>query len=129
MTSELEDDDIEEGVYQISLLPPLDSHQLEAMFETMIAQLQEINLGGGEEQAPPPASVSTIESLPSNQVTDQQIDDLAPCSICLSSFVVMDTSSHLPCNHLFHLHCIQAWLAKSATCPVCRRHLESPGNG
>lgn len=39
-------------------------------------------------------------------------DDLAPCSICLSSFVVMDTSSHLPCNHLFHLHCIQAWLAK-----------------
>lgn len=129
VTSEPEDDDLEEGVYQISLLPPLDSHQLEAMFETMIAQLQEINLGGGEEQAPPPASVSTIESLPSNQVTDQQIDDLAPCSICLSSFVVMDTSSHLPCNHLFHLHCIQAWLAKSATCPVCRRHLESPGNG
>lgn len=41
--------------------------------QTMIAQLQEINLGGGEEQAPPPASVSTIESLPSNQVTDQQI--------------------------------------------------------
>lgn len=128
VTSDLEDDDIEEGVYQISLLPPLDSHQLEAMFETMIAQLQEINLGGGEEQAPPPASASTIESLPSNPVTDQQIDDLAPCSICLSSFVVMDTSSHLPCNHLFHLHCIQAWLAKSATCPVCRRHLESPGN-
>lgn len=126
--SDPEDEDIEEGVYQISLLPPLDSHQLEAMFETMIAQLQEINLGGGEEQAPPPASTSTIDSLPSIPVTDQQIDDLAPCSICLSSFVVMDTSSHLPCSHLFHLHCIKAWLAKSATCPVCRRHLESPGN-
>lgn len=41
--------------------------------QTMIAQLQEINLGGGEEQAPPPASVLTIESLPSNPVTDQQI--------------------------------------------------------
>lgn len=35
MTSDLEDDDIEEGVYQISLLPPLDSHQLEAMFEVL----------------------------------------------------------------------------------------------
>lgn len=36
MTSEPEDDDIEEGVYQISLLPPLDSHQLEAMFEVLV---------------------------------------------------------------------------------------------
>ncbi|XP_061180558.1 uncharacterized protein LOC133189167 [Saccostrea echinata] len=126
VTSDPEDNDIEEGVYRFSLLPPLNSEQLEAMFERMIAQLQDINLGGGTEQAPPPASTSTIESLPYNTVTAHQIDDLAPCSICLSSFVVMDTTSHLSCNHLFHLHCIKAWLTKSATCPVCRSRVESP---
>ncbi|XP_062598946.1 E3 ubiquitin-protein ligase Praja-2-like [Saccostrea cucullata] len=126
VTSDPEDDDIEEGVYRFSLLPPLNSEQLEAMFERMIAQLQDINLGGGTEQAPPPASTSTIESLPYNTVNAHQIDDLAPCSICLSSFVVMDTTSHLSCNHLFHLHCIKAWLTKSATCPVCRYRVESP---
>lgn len=45
MTSEPEDDDIEEGVYQISLLPPLDSHQLEAMFEVLV--IGQSSRGGG----------------------------------------------------------------------------------
>lgn len=45
MISEPEDDDIEEGVYQISLLPPLDSHQLEAMFEVLV--IGQSSRGGG----------------------------------------------------------------------------------
>ena len=39
----------------------------------MVANLQDINLVGGDEQAPPPASTSTIESLPYSTVTAQQI--------------------------------------------------------
>ena len=39
----------------------------------MVANLQDINLVGGDEQAPPPASTSTIESLPYSSVTAQQI--------------------------------------------------------
>lgn len=39
------------------------------------------------------------------------------CGICLESL----TNQHiLPCNHSFHDLCVEPWLAKKGTCPICR---------
>ncbi|XP_057809170.1 RING-H2 finger protein ATL22-like [Salvia miltiorrhiza] len=46
------------------------------------------------------------------------------CSICLENYSEKETVSVISkCQHCFHTHCIQQWLEKSDTCPVCRTSL------
>ena len=43
------------------------------------------------------------------------------CSICLSEYQPKETLRTIPnCNHYFHANCIDEWLKKKATCPICR---------
>ncbi|GLJ16152.1 hypothetical protein SUGI_0269430 [Cryptomeria japonica] len=43
------------------------------------------------------------------------------CSICLSDYKESEVLRMLPeCLHLFHVHCIDAWLRLHASCPMCR---------
>jgi Ring finger domain len=49
--------------------------------------------------------------------TSAPIDD---CTICSTSFVVESTVVRLPCSHMYHPNCIDAWLRMHNTCPVCR---------
>ncbi|KAF3324924.1 NEP1-interacting protein 1 [Carex littledalei] len=44
------------------------------------------------------------------------------CSVCLQDFQSGDTARVLPhCKHMFHLPCIDGWLLKHGSCPLCRR--------
>lgn len=56
-------------------------------------------------------------------------DSEIACSICLESYEVGDTvRSMAKCEHCFHSHCIELWLTKNTTCPVCRNTiLDVPG--
>lgn len=43
------------------------------------------------------------------------------CAICLEDFVEGESCQVLPaCNHIFHTNCIDHWLTKKLTCPICR---------
>ncbi|XP_063071855.1 uncharacterized protein LOC134462656 [Engraulis encrasicolus] len=42
------------------------------------------------------------------------------CPICLDDYEVDQELSILPCRHFFHNMCVQHWLQRSRTCPVCR---------
>jgi len=42
------------------------------------------------------------------------------CSICLDPVVTKDDNASLGCHHKFHFTCIQYWLRRKSTCPVCR---------
>ncbi|GFP89558.1 putative RING-H2 finger protein atl71, partial [Phtheirospermum japonicum] len=45
----------------------------------------------------------------------------ACCSICLADYKSCNMHSVLPeCGHLFHLKCVDPWLRRHPTCPVCR---------
>lgn len=51
-----------------------------------------------------------------------QPPQLIECIICfypLSDFVIQTTH----CAHRFHAHCIQGWLQKKLTCPLCLNYL------
>lgn len=39
------------------------------------------------------------------------------CSICLDDRIY--TNSFLTCGHYFHRHCIDSWLRKHRSCPIC----------
>ncbi|KAK9757653.1 hypothetical protein RND81_01G177100 [Saponaria officinalis] len=51
------------------------------------------------------------------------------CAICLIEFLDVEALRLLPgCNHVFHPRCIDQWLLRHVTCPICRRNLET-GSG
>ncbi|KAJ8564472.1 hypothetical protein K7X08_000932 [Anisodus acutangulus] len=48
------------------------------------------------------------------------------CSVCLSKFEDIEILRLLPmCKHAFHINCIDQWLEKHSTCPLCRHKVSS----
>lgn len=45
---------------------------------------------------------------------------LRTCCVCLDDVRKGDHCSLLPCCHCFHSKCIEQWLLRSNSCPVCR---------
>uniref|UniRef100_A0A0A9EMV3 RING-type E3 ubiquitin transferase n=1 Tax=Arundo donax TaxID=35708 RepID=A0A0A9EMV3_ARUDO len=49
------------------------------------------------------------------------------CTICLGAVEEGDAVRVLPaCRHVFHVPCVDKWLASSSSCPVCRAGVEPP---
>ncbi|KAF8027802.1 hypothetical protein BT93_E0661 [Corymbia citriodora subsp. variegata] len=68
----------------------------------------------------------TIESYPKTQIDDlgqlpRPNDDV--CTICLSKYERDEMIRTIPeCKHYFHAYCIDLWLRKNASCPLCRNN-------
>lgn len=46
------------------------------------------------------------------------------CVVCLGDYQMNEKLHRLPvCGHAFHLDCIDQWLSKNTTCPLCRTSL------
>ncbi|CAH9095796.1 unnamed protein product [Cuscuta epithymum] len=70
-------------------------------------------------------SGDSLNNLPSHVLTSEvKAGDNICCTICLQDIGVGETARSLPhCNHMFHLSCVDQWLAGHASCPVCRRNV------
>lgn len=43
------------------------------------------------------------------------------CSICLESYVGGEMVRNIAkCGHCFHAYCIEIWMRRNITCPICR---------
>lgn len=72
------------------------------------------------------ASESCIEKLPRYMVTkENKLDasgDSLSCTICLQELLQGETARSLPlCHHVFHMACVDKWLVRHGSCPVCRQ--------
>ncbi|XP_054825423.1 NEP1-interacting protein 1 [Prosopis cineraria] len=70
----------------------------------------------------------SVEKIPKITITsDNNVDasgERVSCSVCLQDFQLGETVRSLPhCNHMFHLPCIDKWLFRHGSCPLCRRDL------
>lgn len=67
---------------------------------------------------------ATIESYPKTQLGDsRELPNSSDhtCSICLGEYQPKETIRTIPeCNHYFHASCVDKWLRKNPTCPLCR---------
>ncbi|KAM9262505.1 E3 ubiquitin-protein ligase Praja-2 [Morus bassanus] len=97
--------------------------RLQEAVETALAHLE--SLGLDVDQAHPPATKETIDSLPQIVITDDHEGQEQRCTICCSEYVKDEIITELPCHHLFHNPCVTVWLQNSGTCPVCR-HVLAP---
>ncbi|KAL1329560.1 hypothetical protein AAHE18_12G050400 [Arachis hypogaea] len=69
--------------------------------------------------------LDAIPILKFNQEAFSAIED-TQCVICLADFREREVLRIMPkCNHTFHLSCIDIWLRKQSTCPVCRLPLKN----
>jgi E3 ubiquitin-protein ligase ATL6/9/15/31/42/55 len=71
---------------------------------------------------------AVLESFPTMAYADVKAHKAGKgaleCAVCLSEFDDDETLRLLPkCSHVFHLDCIDTWLASHVTCPVCRANL------
>ncbi|KDN47561.1 hypothetical protein K437DRAFT_94100 [Tilletiaria anomala UBC 951] len=73
---------------------------------------------------------------PSATAVDMQVMSDGTCIICREEMVIAGdpdapsstysnglnhTPKKLPCGHIFHFHCLRAWLERQQSCPTCRR--------
>ncbi|KAL4562732.1 hypothetical protein LXL04_026762 [Taraxacum kok-saghyz] len=67
-----------------------------------------------------PAMVAAIPTMKFDREAFGSMDD-AQCTICLGEYQEKEVLRIMPkCGHSFHLSCIDMWLRKQSTCPVCR---------
>ncbi|KAI4333677.1 hypothetical protein L6164_018455 [Bauhinia variegata] len=56
---------------------------------------------------------------------DEVVKNFGDCAICLEDFKVGEFCQVFPeCKHIFHSNCIDFWLQKKLTCPICRSYIE-----
>lgn len=70
-----------------------------------------------EEETNRPASIDELERVEVEGSTELS------CCICLEGFPPCSEATRLPCSHLFHGRCIQQWLTKCNSCPLCRSEI------
>lgn len=69
-------------------------------------------------------SSQLVKAMASLEFTEDLEDNCTSgtCAICLDDYAVGDKIRILPCNHKFHMICVDAWLTSWRTfCPVCKR--------
>lgn len=69
-------------------------------------------------------NIAPIRCPGMNNVIDVKFET-KNCSICMDDFSCKNMHRILPCNHAFHVCCIDEWLlSKSLICPICKKDVK-----
>jgi hypothetical protein len=67
-----------------------------------------------------------MDNVPDVQVEPVAVDitnEHPQCRICQEPFANGGGLSQMPCSHIYHTNCIESWLEKNRTCPICRAEM------
>ncbi|KAL8499688.1 hypothetical protein ACS0TY_019603 [Phlomoides rotata] len=93
------------------------------------AATTESSAGTSTAVAPPPQATagnenSQVKNFSEVELHGESKGTLVSCSICLEEYNGKDKVRNLnQCGHYFHVECIDQWLQKNSSCPVCRTSL------
>eukprot|EP00411_Alexandrium_monilatum_P109255 CAMPEP_0175688302 /NCGR_PEP_ID=MMETSP0097-20121207/28811_1 /TAXON_ID=311494 /ORGANISM="Alexandrium monilatum, Strain CCMP3105" /LENGTH=401 /DNA_ID=CAMNT_0016995315 /DNA_START=1 /DNA_END=1204 /DNA_ORIENTATION=+ len=91
--------------------------------------------GGGAPGAPPSTEeeVAAVPRDPALALPPSSAFPMEECPVCFEAMGGACPQRKLSCGHSFHHACIQRWLQRNATCPLCKsaapEHEESSGEG
>lgn len=93
----------------------LEAQQMSEIDSRIDLELPEHRINGLE-----PVVVAAIPTMKFNREAFSSVEN-TQCTICLSEYQEKEVLRIMPkCGHSFHLSCIDVWLRKQSTCPVCR---------
>ncbi|KAM3178100.1 hypothetical protein ACTXT7_003240 [Hymenolepis weldensis] len=72
------------------------------------------------------ATKKALKQLPVkllNQVDPLISEGFDQCAICIEVFKPHDLIRSLPCRHMYHRACIDPWLLKHRSCPLCKQNI------
>ena len=107
----------------IGVMKLLRDNEVEDGYEHLLSQYGELG---------PPSRVSnrhwearglsprSIASQPVRDISSEE-DSVFTCSICLEDIRTGDRVRALRCGHVFHIKCVDEWLAQRAECPNCNQ--------
>eukprot|EP00043_Microstomoeca_roanoka_P012707 m.123305 g.123305 ORF g.123305 m.123305 type:complete len:706 (+) comp15567_c0_seq1:118-2235(+) len=70
-------------------------------------------------------SRSQIRALPRHQLTGGSSLLGRECQICMSEYEEEEEVMTLPCLHIYHIACVERWLLRKPTCPVCLTRIDA----
>lgn len=86
----------------------------------------------GQQAGALPMPAERIQALES-EVLEEEVEDMGNCPICVEAFQAGDQIQYPGCLgsrlHGCHPQCLQGWLSRHSTCPVCRQRLGNDGGG
>ncbi|CAG8010641.1 unnamed protein product [Penicillium olsonii] len=112
-------DDVEAAKRDIELTAEDNTQPAPGNGVTEPSPVSELPTPDGAERPTPTAPEAKTETVP-------DAGNLS-CPICTDDFIKGQDLRVLPCNHQFHMECIDPWLMNvSGTCPLCRIDLNPP---
>ncbi|XP_065835097.1 RING finger protein 11-like [Oscarella lobularis] len=60
-----------------------------------------------------------LQHLPTGKYDVTKESKRKECPICMMDFAYGDPIRLLPCMHIYHRDCVDDWLLRSFTCPMC----------
>jgi len=73
---------------------------------------------------------AAASAVPGGQAALKRKRTLEPCAICIEMLPAEEDGEDevtLQCGHRFHTACVQEWLAKVPSCPLCKQIAVDPG--
>jgi len=70
-----------------------------------------------------PSQAADAKTTEVDPLISENVDDSRVCIICLDTYARGERIRLLPCVHRFHVDCIDQWLKKHTTCPLCKLDL------
>lgn len=105
------------------------NHPFEQILNNVMQQALNVEQGGGGGFGGTPASTSAIQRLQTvifgNDAEDSTRE--TSCVICLEDFEPGAVLDIMPCSHRFHANCLEEWLRRNHSCPLCRFPLPRHG--
>ncbi|XP_053384518.1 uncharacterized protein LOC123536200 isoform X2 [Mercenaria mercenaria] len=74
-------------------------------------------LGDAKDKGLSKSDLGRLPVVSYKKTVGQEIEE---CNICMTDYEDGDSQKILPCFHSFHCLCIDKWIKKNATCPICR---------
>ena len=100
---------------------------MEDFFESLLGQahhyMEAMDPQQGGNTGPPPASDKAIADLVRVSTTTESKGQQKKCLCGVCGEAIEGEATLLPCRHAYHAECIEPWLRRHCTCPVCRYEL------
>lgn len=71
---------------------------------------------------------SSLKKIPTKKFSTEDEGHYETCCICLEDYTLGEKLRILPCDHAYHVKCIDPWLLKNKrVCPQCRKKVFASG--